>query len=182
VSKFLPKALVRPRTEEPKPGERAAAERYSVSVQVGILSEDGQASGAVKDISVTGARIEGVPHLPEPGSHLRLGFSFYAHALPVPIHARVVRQVDEAGFAVEFEDVDFRTQILLRALLPRVCEDGIGGEAGLPLNDEGLIALALPPLLLAACAKVAAREDVKLEDWIMEQLERAALQGLADEG
>ena len=170
---------MRPPTRDPKPGERVAAERYSVSVQVGILCEDGQTSGAVKNISVTGARIEGVSAIPEPGSHLRLGFSFYAHALPVPIHARVVRKVDERGFAVEFEDVDFRTQILLRALLPRVCEDGINVE-GLALNDEGLIAFALPPLLLAACASVAAQEDKKLEAWIMEQLERAAVQALAD--
>ncbi len=172
---------MRPRTRDPKPGKRAAAERYSVSVQVGILSDDGQTSGSVKDISVTGARIEGAATVPAPGSHLRLGFSFYAHALPVPIHARVIRKVDDGGFAVEFEDVDFRTQILLRALLPRVCEEGLGGEGGLPLNDEGLIALALPPLLLAACAKVAAQEDMKLEDWIMQQLEHAALHGLADQ-
>ena len=99
VTSLMPRGHVRPATSEPEPGQRIAAERYSVSVRVGILTGDGQTAGDVCDISVTGARIENVGARPEEGSDLRLGFSFYAHALPVPIHGKVVRHTDDGGFA-----------------------------------------------------------------------------------
>ncbi len=61
------------------------SERYRLKVSVGILSDDGPSRGRVQDISVSGARIEAVENLPPEGSELRLGFSFTASALPVPI-------------------------------------------------------------------------------------------------
>ena len=172
----MPRRLVRPATPEPGPGQRIAAERYSVSVRVGILTDGGQTTGQVRDISVTGARIENVGARPEEGSDLRLGFSFYAHALPVPIHGKVVRHI-EGGFAVEFQDVDFRTQILLRALLPKVCNEGLITD-GIQVGEAGR--LELPPVLLAACAKVAQSRGVALDEWIFDQLEGAALEGLTE--
>lgn len=173
----MPKGHVRPATADPDPGQRVSAERYSVSVRVGILTEGGQTAGDVQDISVTGARIQNVGTRPEEGSDLRLGFSFYAHALPVPIHGKVVRHTEDGGFAVEFHDVDFRTQILLRALLPKVCSEGMISDS-IQVGDTGR--LALPPVLLAACAKVAETRGVPLEDWIYDQLEGAALEGLTE--
>ncbi len=168
---------VRPRTEDPEPGEPTAAERYSVSVQVGILTKDGHMCGNVRDISVSGARIEHTSYLPPEGSTLQLGFAFYAHALPVPMQARVVRHIEDGGFAVEFEEVDFRTQVLLRSLLPNVSSEGFPAE-GVHLNEAGHLELDLPPVLMATCVKVAEQQGLRIEDWIVAQLEAAALDGL----
>ena len=142
-------------------------ERYKLKVQVGILSEDGQALGAVQDISATGARIEGAPVVPAEGSELRLGFSFYAYALPVPIRGRVVRHTETGGFAVEFQDVDFRTQILLRALLPKFeSENDEAQQADRRLDVD------VPPSLLEACVKLAEQRGISVAEWVIEQLER----------
>ncbi len=135
---------------------------------MGILSEDGQTLGAVQDISSTGARIENAAVLPAEGTRLRLGFSFYAYALPVPIHGRVVRHTETGGFAVEFEEVDFRTQILLRALLPKFSADAEGTAR--PHLD-----VDVSPALLEACLKQAEERGISVADWAIEQLERAAL-------
>ncbi len=144
------------------------SERFKLQVQVGILSEDGQTLGAVHDISSTGARIENAAVQPEEGTRLRLGFSFYAYALPVPIHGKVVRHTETGGFAVEFQEVDFRTQILLRALLPKF--SGAAEDAGRSTVD-----LEVPPLLLEACLKHAEASGQSVSEWVIEQLERAAL-------
>jgi hypothetical protein len=179
MSTFLSAVRVRPPTKEPRPGQRIAAERYAVSVGVGIMSEEGQMSGDVCDISVTGARIRHTGHVPPAGEKLRLGFSFFAHALPVPIRGRVVRHTEDGGFAVEFEEVDFRTRILLRALLPNVSSDAYPAD-GVQLNDCGTLELHLQPVLLTACAKAAERSGRSLEQWILEQLENGALDSLSD--
>ena len=136
-------------------------------------------SGDVSDISVTGARIQHTGRMPEQGAKLRLGLSFFAHALPVPIHARVVRHTEDGGFAVEFEEVDFRTRILLRALLPNVSSDAYPAD-GVQLNDCGTLELHLQPVLLTACAKAAEQKGMSLEQWIVEKLENGALDSLSD--
>ncbi len=174
---ILPCMRVRPATENPAPGQPTAAERYSVSVQVGILTQEGHLCGNVRDISVSGARIEHTGYLPPEGSMLQLGFAFYAHALPVPMQARVVRHTGDGGFAVEFEDVDFRTQVLLRSLLPNVSSEGFPAE-GVHLNEAGRLELDLPPVLMATCAKAAEKQGLCIEDWILGELEAAALDGL----
>lgn len=148
---------------------RPRGERYKLQLQVGILSEDGQTLGAVQDISSTGARIEDAAVVPDPGTRLRLGFSFYAYALPVPIHGRVVRHTETGGFAVEFEEVDFRTQILLRALLPKFSGPDSREAPKRHLDVE------VPPALLEACLKHAEARGVSVTQWVIEQLERAAL-------
>ncbi len=155
-----------------------AAERYKLEVSVGILSEAGQTHGRVQDISVSGARIEGVGTQPPEGSELRLGFSFSARALPVPIRGRVVRHTESGGFAVRFEGLDFRTQILLSALLPSV-----GDEYRLDcakLSSSGHLEADLTPALYEACTKLAALRGVSVEHWAIEALERAALDGLEE--
>jgi hypothetical protein len=136
-------------------------------------------SGEVRDISVTGARIEHTGQMPPTGTHLRLGLSFYAHALPVPIDARVVRHVEGSGYAVEFENLDFRTQILLRALLPGVSSEGFPAD-GVHLNDAGRLELGLHPVLLTTCAKAAESRGIPIEEWILEQLESGARDDLSD--
>lgn len=157
-------------------GSSASAERYRLRVQVGILTTDGQTVGSVRDMSITGARIEDTNAIPEEGSMLRLGFAFYAHALPVPIHGKVVRHTESGGFAVEFKDVDFRTQILLRALLPKVSGDNRPNSDRVQVSDGGQVEAALGPSLLEACAKHAEVRCMSLEDWVLEQLEYAAMQ------
>jgi hypothetical protein len=149
-------------------GMKPRSERFKLHVQVGILSEDGQNLGSVQDISSTGARIENAAVLPAEGTRLRLGFSFYAYALPVPIHGKVVRHTETGGFAVEFQEVDFRTQILLRALLPKFNDET--NDAARPHLD-----VDVSPLLLEACVKHAEARGVSVTEWVIEQLEQAAL-------
>lgn len=173
MAAVLPCVRVRPRTENPPPGVRPAAERYAVAVQVGILTEQGHLNGRVRDISVSGACIERSAARPLEGSRVQLGFAFYAHALPVPMQGRVVRHTPDGGFAVEFEDVDFRTQVLLRALLPNVSSEGFPA-AGISLNESGRVELDLPPVLRQACLRAAARQGRSLEQWIAALLESAA--------
>jgi hypothetical protein len=163
-------------TSEELAGRPPSAERYKLHVRVGILSESGQAHGAVEDMSISGARIENIQAPPPTGTKLRLGFSFYAHALPVPIHGRVVRHTETGGFAVEFEDVDFRTQILLRALLPKVSSEDRPFSDRIHIAADGLIELALPKVLLETCRKAAEARDMGLDEWILEQLESATLE------
>ena len=161
-------------------GSSGSAERYRLRVQVGILTQDGQTKGSVRDMSISGARIEDSSLLPEEGSTLRLGFAFYAHALPVPIHAKVVRRTETGGFAVEFQDVDFRTQILLRALLPKVSGNDRPNSARVLVSDAGHLEAELSPGLLEACAKHTEAKGISLDEWVVEQLERAAMQPLQD--
>lgn len=137
---------------------------------MGILTGGGLSEGSVQDISVSGARIEGTTVRPAEGSMVRLGFSFYAEALPVPMRAQVVRHTETGGFAVRFDDVDFRTQILLRALLPQVGSDGASGP------DSGSVE-ELRPELLHACTQLAKAEGMSLKEWVHQQLERAADEG-----
>ena len=142
----------------------ARGERYKLKVRVGILSSDGQTLGSVQDISATGARIEGAEAAPPVGSELRLGFSFYAYALPVPIRGRVVRHTETGGFAVGFMDVDFRTQILLRALLPKFSREEREAEQ---------LGIEVPPGLLETCAELAEAAGQPLHEWVIAQLELA---------
>jgi hypothetical protein len=142
-------------------------------VQVGILSDEGHLCGSVRDISVSGAHIEHTGRLPAEGEQLQLGFAFYAHALPVPMQARVVRHTGEGGFAVEFEEVDFRTQVLLRSLLPNVANEA--GEA-VDVSKAGRVEMELTPVLRSACLKAAERRGQPIEAWILAALEAAALE------
>lgn len=157
--------------------ERRSPDRYAVRVNVGILSADGQTKGTVRDMSVMGARIEGARLVPRPGEKLRLGFSFYARALPIPLGARVVRHTETGGFAVRFEDVDFRTRILLEALLPKYGDGGSESER-VGVGETGQLDLDLGPVLLACCQKAAELRGISLEKWILQTLERCATQAL----
>ena len=170
-------ALVPDRSQENAQRSSDASERYKLKVNVGIMSEGGQSRGRVQDISVTGARIEGVDQLPEEGEELRLGFSFTARALPVPIRGRVIRHTESGGFAVEFADLDFRTRILLGALLPTVGTEARVSDRA-TLAASGHLEAQLPPELVQACANRADARGMRLEDWIVEQLERAAYEAL----
>lgn len=163
---------------EVAPVRRTNAERFRLQVDVGVIGEAFQSRGSVRDMSVTGARIEGVAERPPEGAQLRLGFSFHSQSLPVPIHATVVRHTESGGFAVAFEDMDFRTQILLRALLPNV--SGRGGSE-IQVSPGGKIEAELSPALHGACEKLAEASGLELAEWVVEQLERAALQGLLEE-
>ncbi len=98
----------------------------------------------------------------------------------LPIHGRVVRHTETGGFAVAFEDVDFRTQILLRALLPRMKDEEERPHSNrVHVSPMGHVEAELPPALFDACCKLADSRGVHLEDWILEQLERAALEEAA---
>ena len=151
---------------------RISAHRYGLGVDVGILSEHGQMRGSVENMSVSGARIEGAGIQPPKGESLKLGFCLHVEALPVPIRATVVRHTDSGGFAVEFENVDFRTQLLLRALLPRVSGEDSSVDVESGMNDSRLD-MNLDPELHAACARKAEESGMSLCSWILEQLRRA---------
>ena len=65
----------------------------------------------------------------------------------------------------------------MRSLLPNVSSEGFPAD-GVEVNDSGRVELQLPPVLLAACAKAAERQGERLEQWMLEQLEDAALADL----
>ena len=161
----------------PDPVPSASAERYRLKIDVGVFGEENRGQGQVANMSVTGALIDRTDLLPDEGELVRLGFSFHAHALPVPITGRVVRHTPEGGFAVTFEDVDFRTQILLRALLPSV-SDGMRAPSGeVTVGPGGHVEANLSPALYSACQKLAEDEGISLSNWIVAKLELAALKG-----
>ena len=161
----------------PEPTPTASAERYRLKIDVGVFGEDERGQGQVANMSVSGALIDRTDVLPDEGELVRLGFSFHAHALPVPITGRVVRHTPEGGFAVTFEDVDFRTQILLRTLLPSV-SDGMRAPTGeVTVGPSGNVEANLSPALYSACQKLAEDEGISLSNWIVAQLELAALKG-----
>ena len=144
---------------------------------MGVFGEDNRGQGQVSNMSVSGALIDRSDVLPEEGQLVRLGFSFHAHALPVPITGRVVRHTESGGFAVTFEDVDFRTQILLRTLLPSV-SDGVRAPSGeVTVAPTGRVEANLSPALYAACQKLAEDEGISISNWLVAQLELAALKG-----
>ena len=166
-------AQVAPLTSGPEPTPCASAEGYRLRIDVGVFGQSDRGQGQVSNMSVLGALIDRTDVLPKQGSLVRLGFSFHAHALPVPITGRVVRHTGAGGFAVSFEDGDFRTQILLRTLLPSV-SDGVRALSG-------EVQASLSPALYAACQKLAEDEGISLSNWIVAQLELAALKGYLDE-
>lgn len=165
----------------PEPTPCASAERYRLRIDVGVFGEANRGQGQVTNMSVSGALIDRTDVLPEEGQLVRLGFSFHAHALPVPITGRVVRHTESGGFAVSFEDVDFRTQILLRTLLPSVSE-GVRAPSGkVTVAESGRFEANLSPALHAACQKLAEDEGIPISNWIVAQLELAALKGYLNE-
>ena len=145
------------------------ADRYKLRAEVRILTEDGICKGRVTDMSVSGARIEDSGPPPPEGSVLKLGFALHAEGLPIPIRADVIRHTETGGFAVSFRDLDFRTEVILSALLPQ-----IGIDVGPALSpDSQHLQLALPRALHQAISERAERDELSLEDWVQGVLERA---------
>ena len=180
MSSVTKKTKAQEPAEKPGPEQTpsASAERYRLKIDVGVFSDDVRGQGQVSNMSVSGALIDHTDVLPEEGELVRLGFSFHAHALPVPITGRVVRHTEGGGFAASFEDIDFRTQVLLRTLLPSVSE-ALRSPPGadVTISSNGRVEALLSPALHAACLKLADDEGISLSNWIVAQLELAALKG-----
>ena len=81
-------------------------------------TDDEQGSGTLRDISMSGARVDEASMQPKPGVRVRLEFAPRPDCLPVEVLAHVVRECG-SGFAVEFSALDPRMKRLLRSLVER---------------------------------------------------------------
>ena len=96
--------------------EKRLARRFLLRVPVEY--ENGvPGSGTLWNVSESGARIEEVSRLVEPGSSLTLRFSFFVGSFDVPLRGETVRAIDW-GFAVRFIDVSEPQLDMLRRALP----------------------------------------------------------------
>ena len=96
--------------------EKRIARRFLLRVPV-EYGDGGPGSGILWDISKSGARIEEVSRLVEPGTTLTLRFSFFAGSFDVPLRGETVRTTDW-GFAVRFIDVSEPQLDMLRGAFP----------------------------------------------------------------
>ncbi len=94
--------------------ERSVAERYPASFPVEFHCGDLVGYGTVMNISLSGARIEEVNHLPLLGKRLKILVCLDQAKEPVELSAVVVRYTENEGFAVRFPDLDVRWLRVLR--------------------------------------------------------------------
>ncbi len=98
--------------------ERRSEPRYRDRYKVVFRTDEEQGSGTLRDISMSGARVEEASMQLKPATRVRLEFAPRADCLPVEVTAHVVRECG-SGFAVEFSAIDPRMKRLLRSLIER---------------------------------------------------------------
>ncbi len=93
------------------------SDREQVQVPAAFEGPATLGRGRVRDLSTTGARIEDIQTRPRVGTPLTVEFYPFPDMTPVKLHARVVRETESGGFAVEFEAPDETTRSLIQLLL-----------------------------------------------------------------
>ncbi len=102
--------------------ERSVAERYPASLPVEFHCGALVGYGTAMNISLSGARIEEVNHLPLLGKRLKLLVCLDQAKEPVELSAEAVRYTENEGFAVSFPDLNVRLLRILRMVLARIDE------------------------------------------------------------
>ncbi len=102
--------------------EQSVAERYPASFPVEFHCGDLVGHGTVMNISLSGARIEEVNHLPLLGKRLKILVCLDQAKEPVELSAEAVRYTENEGFAVRFPDLDVRLLRIMRMILSRIDE------------------------------------------------------------
>ncbi len=101
-------------TEEPR-----REERKTVNIPATVLVGEAALPAMILNLSASGARIEDCEQRPEEGTPISLKFCFFEGADPQTLRAKVVRQTDTGGFAVEFQGLDSRAKGILRTVQVR---------------------------------------------------------------
>jgi hypothetical protein len=94
------------------------APRFDLRVPVLYRGPGSRGTGVIWDISASGLRIEVASSAVEPGTQVRLKFSYSEGSDPVVAAAKVVRATD-TGFAARFIHVTRALEEHLRSVLPR---------------------------------------------------------------
>ncbi len=102
--------------------ERSVAERYQALLPVKFRCDSVVGEGTLVDVSLVGARIEGVDRRPPPGQRLELVLCMAGSDSLVEVPVEVIRHTETRGFAVRFCEPDVRVLRILRTILPRLEE------------------------------------------------------------
>jgi len=102
------------------PWAHRLAPRISLSIPVAVEFGAICDTGTLCEISVTGARLEGTRLDPPEGRQITITFALDGHREPFEVVARVVRQVEPQGYAVEFEAIDPRLKDALGDATQRI--------------------------------------------------------------
>ncbi len=102
--------------------ERRVAARYHALLPVKFRCDSVVSEGILVDVSLVGARIEGVDRRPPPGKRLDLVLRLAASDRLVEVPVEVIRHTETRGFAVRFCESDVRVLRILRMLLHRLEE------------------------------------------------------------
>lgn len=94
------------------------AQRQEVRVPAAYVAGGGfLGNGRIRDLSVSGARIEEVDARPGVGTPLVLALSPLPGVTPVKMFAQVVRATETGGFAVEFHAGDPKQRLVSLMML-----------------------------------------------------------------
>ncbi len=102
--------------------ERRLAARYHALLPVKFRCDSVVSEGTLVDMSLVGARIEGVDRRPPPGKRLELVLCLAGSDSLVEVPVEVIRHTETRGFAVRFCEPDVRVLRILRTILPRLEE------------------------------------------------------------
>jgi hypothetical protein len=97
--------------------ERRVAPRFKLRAPTEYQNESVHGSGMIWDISASGARIENVTSVVDPGATIALRSSFFPGSFDVQIKGDVVRHT-RSGFAVQFVELEAPQIDFLRTILP----------------------------------------------------------------
>ena len=101
---------------------RRVADRIPVSVPVAVEMGSMCDEGRLRDLSISGALLEGTRVQPADGECVELTFTLEGCAHGFQLRSRVTRRTRSGGYAVEFETRDPELEQLL--LLPSVPQEG----------------------------------------------------------
>ncbi len=77
-------------------------------------------TAVIRDMSASGARLEGVKVGPPRGEAVLLTLRFYESALPIHIEGVVIRHTESGGFAVRFQALAPRVRAQIASILPKI--------------------------------------------------------------
>jgi hypothetical protein len=93
------------------PGPTRAV-RAAVAVPADFVGGGISGSGRLRNLSISGARIEGSEHRPEIGTPLVVQLFPLPGVMPLHVFAEVVRETETGGFAVRFRSSEAKRRML----------------------------------------------------------------------
>ena len=93
------------------------APRFKLRAPTEYQNESVHGNGMIWDISASGARIENVTSVVDPGATIALRSSFFPGSFDIQLKGDVVRHT-RSGFAVQFIELEAAQIDFLRTILP----------------------------------------------------------------